>query len=153
MKTADQTVQTDLAARLRRNIASVIIGKDEVIGQTLAALLAGGHILIEDVPGLGKTLLAKTLARSIHASFHRVQFTPDLLPSDITGTAIYNERDHAFEFRPGPFFTNILLGDELNRATPRTQSALLEAMEERQVSVEGKTHGLPALFFVMATQN
>ena len=144
---------SQLPDRLRASIARAIIGKDEVIDLALAALFAGGHLLVEDVPGLGKTLLAKALARSVSARFQRVQFTPDLLPSDITGTPIYNERDRAFEFRPGPVFTNILLGDELNRATPRTQSALLEAMEERQVSVDGVTHPLPAPFFVIATQN
>lgn len=142
-----------VAVSLRRNIGRVIIGKDETVDLVVTALLAGGHVLIEDVPGLGKTLLAKALARSIDGQFARVQFTPDLLPSDVTGTSIYNEPERRFEFRPGPVFTNVLLADELNRATPRTQSALLEAMEERQVSVDGTTHILPDPFFVIATQN
>ena len=145
--------RTDIPRTLRDNIARVIVGKDGAIDLVLTALLAGGHILIQDVPGLGKTLLARALAKSVDARFQRVQFTPDLLPSDITGVSIFNERDRAFEFRPGPVFANILLGDELNRATPRTQSALLEAMEERQVTVDGVTHPLPAPFFVIATQN
>ena len=145
--------RTDIPRALRDNIARVIVGKDGAIDLVLTALLAGGHILIQDVPGLGKTLLARALAKSVDARFQRVQFTPDLLPSDITGVSIFNERDRAFEFRPGPVFANILLGDELNRATPRTQSALLEAMEERQVTVDGVTHPLPAPFFVIATQN
>lgn len=142
-----------VAVSLRRNIGRVIIGKDETVDLVVTALLAGGHVLIEDVPGLGKTLLAKALARSINGLFARVQFTPDLLPSDVTGTSVYNEPERRFEFRPGPVFTNVLLADELNRATPRTQSALLEAMEERQVSVDGTTHILPDPFFVIATQN
>lgn len=142
-----------VAGRLRQNIGRVIIGKSETVDLVVAALLAGGHVLIQDVPGLGKTLLAKALARSINGQFSRIQFTPDLLPSDVTGTSIYNEPERRFEFRPGPVFTNVLLADELNRATPRTQSALLEAMEERQVSADGQTHALPAPFFVIATQN
>ncbi len=142
-----------MAVRLRQNIGRVIIGKSDAIDLVLTALLAGGHVLIEDVPGLGKTVLAKALARSTSAAFSRVQFTPDLLPSDVTGTSIYNDSDRTFEFRPGPVFANVLLADELNRATPRTQSALLEAMEERQVSVDGRTHPLPNPFFVIATQN
>lgn len=135
------------------NIRQVIIGKDEVIELVLSALLADGHLLIEDVPGVGKTLLAKSIARSINATFKRVQFTPDLLPTDITGVSIFNQKQQEFEFREGPIFTNILLADEINRATPRTQSSLLEGMEERQVTVDGKSYTLPRPFFVIATQN
>jgi MoxR-like ATPase len=153
MKRAESAAPGELAQRLHRNISRVIIGKDELIDLTLSAFLADGHVLIEDVPGLGKTLLARTLAKSLHAVFHRVQFTPDLLPSDITGTSIFSEATREFEFRPGPVFANVLLGDELNRATPRTQSSLLEAMEERQVTVDAVTHALPNPFFVIATQN
>ena len=119
----------------------------------LAALLAQGHVLLEDVPGIGKTLAAKALARSVHATFKRIQCTPDLLPSDITGSAIYNQREQRFEFVPGPVFANVVLVDEINRASPRTQSSLLECMEERQITVDGETHILPLPFFVMATQN
>ncbi len=143
----------DTLARIKANIAKVIFGKSEVIKQVLAALLAGGHVLIEDVPGVGKTYLARSLALSITGIFKRIQFTPDLLPTDVTGVSIYNQRERVFEFREGPVFTNVLLADELNRATPRTQSALLECMEERQVSADGVTHPLPRPFFVMATQN
>ncbi|MCX7013662.1 MAG: MoxR family ATPase [Candidatus Sumerlaeota bacterium] len=135
------------------NIERVIVGKRLAVSQTAAALVAGGHILIEDVPGTGKTVLAKSLARSIAADFKRVQFTPDLLPSDITGVSIYNQKSGEFEFRAGPVFTNVLLADELNRATPRTQSALLESMEERQVTADGAARPLPDPFFVIATQN
>ncbi|MCX7717627.1 MAG: AAA family ATPase, partial [Candidatus Sumerlaeaceae bacterium] len=153
MKPGSASATRGKAAALCANIGRVIIGKSDVIELAVTALLARGHVLIEDVPGLGKTLLARSLARSIDGRFQRVQFTPDLLPSDVTGTAIYNERDRVFEFRHGPIFANIFLGDELNRATPRTQSSLLEAMEERQVSADGQTHRLPPLFFVIATQN
>lgn len=142
-----------LGQLLRDNIALAFIGKGGVIELALTALIARGHLLVEDVPGVGKTLLARALARSVDARFARVQFTPDLLPSDITGTPVFNENDRSFEFAEGPVFTNIFLGDELNRATPRTQSALLEAMEERQVSADGVTHPLPDPFFVIATQN
>ncbi len=141
------------AARLRENIQKVIIGKDEVIDLTLIAMLCEGHLLLEDVPGTGKTTLAKTIAASLGCSFRRVQFTPDLLPSDVTGIYYFNQRTSEFEFRPGPVMAQIVLADEINRATPRTQSALLEAMQERQVTVDIATHALPRPFLVMATQN
>jgi MoxR-like ATPase len=134
-------------------IETVIVGKNEVVERALIALLAGGHLLIEDVPGTGKTMLARAISRCIDGSFHRIQFTPDLLPSDITGTSIYNQKTAEFEFRPGPVFASVVLADEINRATPKTQSSLLEAMEEFQVTVDGVTRPLPAPFFVIATQN
>jgi MoxR-like ATPase len=139
--------------RLTANIAQQIVGKDRPIQLILTALLAGGHVLLEDVPGVGKTLLAKSLAKSIDAKFQRIQCTPDLLPSDITGTNIWNPGSGKFEFIPGPVFTNILLADEINRATPRTQSALLEVMEEQQVTLDGHSRAVSAPFFVIATQN
>jgi MoxR-like ATPase len=138
---------------LKANIASQIVGKDRPIQLVLTALLAGGHVLLEDVPGVGKTLLAKSLAKSIDGKFQRIQCTPDLLPSDITGTNIWNPGNREFEFIPGPVFTNILLADEINRATPRAQSALLEVMEEKQVTLDGHTRPVPTPFFVIATQN
>jgi MoxR-like ATPase len=138
---------------LKANIASQIVGKDRPIQLVLTALLAGGHVLLEDVPGVGKTLLAKSLAKSIDGKFQRIQCTPDLLPSDITGTNIWNPGNREFEFIPGPVFTNILLADEINRATPRAQSALLEVMEEKQVTLDGHTRPVPSPFFVIATQN
>jgi len=142
-----------LCKRITENISRVIVGKKQSIELLLAALLADGHVLIEDIPGLGKTLLAKSLAKSIAGSFRRVQFTPDLLPADITGFNIYHQQTGQFIFQPGPVMANILLADEINRTIPRTQSSLLESMEERQVTVDGKTYPLPHPFFVMATQN
>jgi MoxR-like ATPase len=144
---------TETAAQLRRNIQQVIVGKDEIIELTLIAMLCEGHLLMEDVPGTGKTTLAKTIATTLGCSFRRIQFTPDLLPSDVTGIYYYNQKVQEFEFRPGPIFSQILLADEINRATPRTQSALLEAMQERQSTVDIVTHQLPRPFLVMATQN
>lgn len=143
----------DLCKRIVDNVSRVIVGKEPSIELLLVALVADGHVLIEDIPGLGKTLIAKSLARSIGASFKRIQFTPDLLPGDITGFNIYDRQAGSFSFQPGPVMTHILLADEINRTIPRTQSSLLESMEERQVTVDGKTYGLPHPFFVMATQN
>ena len=143
----------DVATKVKDNVERVIVGKGEVVELAIVALLCEGHILIEDVPGLGKTVLAKSLARSIGCSFRRIQCTPDLLPSDITGTYVYNQRTSDFEFRPGPVISQVVLADEINRATPRTQSALLEAMQERQVTAEGETMQLPRPFLVLATQN
>ena len=139
--------------RLLDNIGSVVLGKAEVIKLAVVAFLAEGHVLIEDVPGVGKTLLARAMAASIHCSFHRIQFTPDLLPSDVLGSSIYHAPSGEFVFKPGPLFGNVILADEVNRTTPRTQSALLEAMSDRQVSIDGKTYELAPPFFVMATQN
>lgn len=143
----------DKAARLRENIQKVIVGKTDVIDLALIAILCEGHLLLEDVPGTGKTTLAKTIAVTLGCSFRRVQFTPDLLPSDLTGIYYFNQKAQEFEFRPGPIMSQILLADEINRATPRTQSALLEAMQERQVTVDIATHVLPRPFLVLATQN
>jgi MoxR-like ATPase len=139
--------------RIRRAVASVVVGNEEALDQLLIALLCRGHVLVEDVPGVGKTLLARSLASVLGCDFTRIQLTPDVLPSDITGSNVFNQRTAEFEFRPGPIFTQILLADEINRATPRSQSALLEAMEERQVTSDGVTHRLPEPFFLLATQN
>ena len=144
---------TSLAKRISENVSKVIVGGNEKIELVTIALLAGGHVLLEDVPGTGKTVMAKSFAKSVSGEFSRIQFTPDLLPSDVTGTNIFNQKELRFEFRKGPAFTNILLADEINRATPRTQSALLECMEEKQISSDGETRPLPAPFFVIATQN
>jgi len=141
------------AAGIAAAIASVILGKDEVIRACVVALLAGGHVIVEDFPGVGKTLLAKSLARSIDCRFARIQFTPDLLPSDVTGVSVFNQKRGEFEFRPGPIFANIVLADEINRASPKTQSSLLECMEERQATIDNVTHPIDPPFMVIATQN
>lgn len=143
----------ELGSKLKENLTKVIIGKENSVDLTIIAFLCQGHILIEDVPGVGKTMLARSLAKSLGCSFKRIQFTPDMLPSDVTGVSIYNQNTKEFEFRPGPLMAQIVLADEINRATPKTQSALLEAMEERQMTVDGTTYGLPVPFMVMATQN
>jgi len=143
----------EIATRLIDNVEKVIIGKRESLAQTVIALLCQGHVLIEDVPGTGKTMLAKSIAKSIGCRFQRIQFTPDMLPSDVTGVSVFNQQTRTFEFRPGPVMAQIVLTDEINRATPKTQSALLEAMEERQVTVDGITHLMERPFLVLATQN
>lgn len=144
---------TTAGKRVLDNVGRVIVGKDEVVELTIVALLCEGHLLLEDVPGIGKTVLAKAIARSLGCSFRRIQCTPDLLPADVTGTYIYNQKTSDFEFRAGPIMAQVVLADEINRATPRTQSALLEAMQERQVTTEGETRPLPRPFVVIATQN
>jgi MoxR-like ATPase len=147
------TATSQIVAQLQRSIARAIYGKEEAIQLALITLLARGHLLIEDVPGVGKTTLAQALAKSFHCSFQRIQFTSDLLPSDVLGVSVYNPESREFEFRSGPIFANVVLADEINRTTPRTQSALLEAMNEAQVSIDGKTLTLPQPFLVIATQN
>ena len=142
-----------LGVRLIENLEKVIVGKRDALELIVVALLCEGHVLIEDVPGVGKTMLARSLAKSLDCQFNRIQFTPDMLPSDITGVSIYNQKKGEFEFRPGPIIGQIILADEINRATPKTQAALLEAMEEHQVTVDGTTHTLPRPFMVLATQN
>jgi MoxR-like ATPase len=144
---------SEAACRLRENIQKVIVGKDEAIHLALVAVLCEGHVLLEDVPGIGKTTLARALAVSLGCTFRRIQFTPDLLPSDVTGLSWFNQKKGEFEFRPGPIISQVVLADEINRATPRTQSALLEAMQERQVTIDGVTRPLPRPFLVLATQN
>ncbi len=144
----DEAIQS-----LKRNVEKAFVGKPEIVEDLIVALLAGGHVLIEDVPGVGKTTLAKALARSLDASFRRIQFTPDLLPSDVTGVSIYDEKSGTFVFKKGPIFANVVLADEINRTNPRTQSALLEAMNDHQVSQDGESHPLPDPFIVLATQN
>lgn len=143
----------EAAARLRDNVGKILVGSDNSCDLILMSLLVSGHILLEDVPGTGKTTLAKAIAQSLDLSFKRIQFTPDLMPSDLTGIHFYNQAKGIFEFRPGPLFSQLVLADEINRAAPRTQSSLLEAMEERQISIEGETHPLPFPFLVIATQN
>src|SRR5512135_483471 len=142
-----------LVTRLTQNVEKVMVGKSAEVQLIVVGLLCQGHVLIEDVPGVGKTVLAKALARSVGCSFRRIQFTPDLLPSDVTGLSIYNQKTTEFEFRPGPIMAQVVLADEINRATPKTQSALLECMEERQVTVDGITYTMPRPFIVLATQN
>ncbi len=152
-ESADLDTLARVTGRIRESIEKVIEGKPDVTRASLVVLLAEGHLLIEDVPGVGKTMLSKTLARSIDCSVRRIQFTPDLLPSDVTGVSVFNQDTRAFEFRPGGIFANIVVGDEINRASPKTQSALLECMEERQVTVDGSTYHLDQPFMVIATQN
>lgn len=147
------TTTTSKIDEIIKNVERVIIGKNEEIKLSLVALLAGGHVLLEDVPGVGKTVFVKAMAKSIGGSFKRIQFTPDLLPSDVTGVSIYNQKTQLFEFRPGPIMANVVLADEINRTSPKTQSALLEALEEGNVTIDGETITIHSPFFVMATQN
>ena len=149
----DTKVVKDFTERITKNCAKVILGKEEVIRQIIVCFLAGGHVLLEDVPGTGKTMLLRAFSKSIGGSFKRIQFTPDLLPSDLTGINFYNQKESRFEFRKGPLFANIILADEINRATPRTQSALLESMEEKQITFDGNTYPMDRPYMVMATQN
>jgi MoxR-like ATPase len=153
IREADLELAGRLARRVVKNVTAVVRGKDQVVEACVVALLAEGHVLLEDFPGVGKTLLAKTLARSIDCRFSRVQFTPDLLPGDVTGVNIFNQKNHEFEFRPGPIFANIVLADEINRASPKTQSSLLEAMQERQATIDTVTYPIESPFVVIATQN
>ena len=146
-------VVQNVAERISQNVGQVIIGKRNEIRLTILGLIAQGHILIEDIPGVGKTMLTKALARSVGCSFSRIQFTPDMLPSDVTGVSLFNQKTREFEFRPGPIISQIVLADEINRATPKTQAALLEAMEERQITVDGATYPMPNPFLILATQN
>ena len=149
----DITKGREIAERIISNIEKVIVGKRPVIELAVITLISRGHLLIEDAPGVGKTMLARSLARSLGCSFSRIQFTPDMLPSDVTGVSIFNQVSREFEFRPGPVMAQIVLADEINRATPKTQAALLEAMEEKQITVDGVTRPLPSPFMVLATQN
>ncbi|MGZ4164757.1 MAG: AAA family ATPase, partial [Tumebacillaceae bacterium] len=143
----------DVLLEVVKNVEQVIVGKQRAVQLCLVALLCGGHVLLEDVPGVGKTMLVRSLAKSLGCSFKRIQFTPDLLPSDVTGVSIFNQKSTEFEFRPGPIMGNVVLADEINRTSPKTQSALLEAMEEGNITVDGVTYPLPEPFLVMATQN
>jgi len=153
MSAASITVLRDKVSSVIREIEGVIVGKQDTVRLAVAALLCNGHVLVDDIPGVGKTTLAKALARTIGGSFKRIQFTPDLLPADITGTSVFNQKTCEFEFRPGPIFANVVLADEINRATPKTLSSLLECMEELQVTVDGVTYPVPRPFFIIATQN